>query len=558
MDCVINEDKEDIISDLPNSLKTKEEKVLDFNDLNEFDNQDKRFNDMRYTFNSKIKLFLLFSFLTMIIVGTEFLYRDELFKWSIEKIVSLHKRYSNTDHILYNLSYLISWLPRFQVTFVITLLIYNYSYPSKVISVLSATYFGQCFNSLLKLIYHNPRPQWMNDEILSFKCDPAYGNPSGHSMETTSLFLTLWDVSINHNNLLEGNFLPFKYIILSLVIVSIILISLSRLVLGVHTLNQIIYGNLLGLIVFFFIKYMMFENDYNSDSFFRRYFEDLSNITSNEEINSRIYYLKSTKNIKLDKTLEINKVENQSHSTDKNKFNAKYNDHNDLKDINKNSEFIYSIKDNNKDNNHSKNENIMTIEDKVYEKKELSFKDFKMRFIIIMIISLIMISALAFYFFYKDSEQEKLYNSIIDKRCGVEYSSYKRLSNKQLEVCLNVSAFLFIILGIEIEVFLMHDKNLNSFYRNTYIWNDTKWWISIIRFLLTGGIVVGIYYGISSIIPETKTEYTGDSQNYNRNEIESNLASLIIIKGPLPQILIMLYVFFINKYLCSKINLINI
>lgn len=556
--CEKNDEDEDI------ATKNLNEKVNDTN-LNSKVN--------RYTFSFKIKLLFLFFFITLINVGVEFLYRDKLFDWSVEKIVSLHKRNSDTDDMIYKLSILISWLPRFQVTFVVTLLIYNYAYTPKVISVLSATYFGQCLNSLLKLIYNNPRPQWVDDKIHSFKCDPAYGNPSGHSMETTSLFLTLWDVSINHNNLFEGNLLPLKYILLSLIIILIFLISMSRFVLGVHTLNQIIYGNILGLMVFLFIKYIMFEDDYNSDSFFQRYFEDLYNSPNNDEnnrkpnfhfqkiiesklaINSNDRNIENKMRIKNEKEDLFKKDKDISSKNSKNK----YDEHDDLRIHPQNSELIISVKDINleKDSNYH-NEIIQTCEEQVFEKKELSFKDFKMRWIIVMIVGLINISALAFYFYYRDSDQELKYNSIIDKRCGKDYSTYKRLSNKQLEVCLNISAFLFIIFGIEFEIFLLHDKNLNSFYKNLRIWNDTAWWKSIIRFIITGGIVVGIYYGISSIIPETKYDFTGDISKYNRSEIESDLALLIIFKGPLPQILIMFYVFFLNKFICSKIMLINI
>lgn len=44
--------------------------------------------------------------------------------------------------------------------------------------------FTLFFHNFLKLVYRDPRPYMINNEISSETCSTEYGNPSGHSMLT--------------------------------------------------------------------------------------------------------------------------------------------------------------------------------------------------------------------------------------------------------------------------------------------------------------------------------------------------------------------------------------
>jgi membrane-associated phospholipid phosphatase len=72
-----------------------------------------------------------------------------------------------------------------------------------------------------KSLMSHPRPSWASDEIQAWACDPDFGNPSGHSLTS----MTFASFSSNHYLL----FLAF-------------LVGYSRMVLGVHSLNQVVFG----------------------------------------------------------------------------------------------------------------------------------------------------------------------------------------------------------------------------------------------------------------------------------------------------------------------------
>ena len=45
-------------------------------------------------------------------------------------------------------------------------------------------YLSVCVYSLsiLKMLYNDPRPYFISDEIKGYGCDSEFGNPSGHAM----------------------------------------------------------------------------------------------------------------------------------------------------------------------------------------------------------------------------------------------------------------------------------------------------------------------------------------------------------------------------------------
>ena len=48
------------------------------------------------------------------------------------------------------------------------------------------------FHSMMKIWYGNTRPFWENKDLYKGICDGGFGNPSGHSMISTYLYLTLY------------------------------------------------------------------------------------------------------------------------------------------------------------------------------------------------------------------------------------------------------------------------------------------------------------------------------------------------------------------------------
>ena len=101
------------------------------------------------------------------------------------------------------------------------------------------------FHSLLKIWYGNTRPYWEDPELFKGICDGGFGNPSGHSISSVYLYSTLFFYLYQTKRL--KNKTITKVMLFLFFLVYTILILLSRLILGIHSINQIMYGSVLGL-----------------------------------------------------------------------------------------------------------------------------------------------------------------------------------------------------------------------------------------------------------------------------------------------------------------------
>lgn len=95
------------------------------------------------------------------------------------------------------------------------------------------------FNTIFKFSFHQPRPYWTSTSISNLDVPHiSFGLPSGHSQNAASLFGTL------------ATWVKQKWLKVLLVFI-IFMVALSRLFLGVHSLQDITLGLIIGgLIVF--------------------------------------------------------------------------------------------------------------------------------------------------------------------------------------------------------------------------------------------------------------------------------------------------------------------
>ncbi len=112
-----------------------------------------------------------------------------------------------------------------------------------------------CLVGILKMFYANPRPYFESLEILSVSEEGGWGNPSGHSLTAVSFILSFWKISFQMKNLKEKE--NFKKFCLYASLLLIFSILISRLLIGAHSLNQIIFGGLIGLALFYFYFYII-------------------------------------------------------------------------------------------------------------------------------------------------------------------------------------------------------------------------------------------------------------------------------------------------------------
>ena len=92
------------------------------------------------------------------------------------------------------------------------------------------------FNGFFKVLLKGPRPYWISDKIVPGVHETSFGIPSGHAMNSTSV----WGQSALET---KNRKAIWSAIIL------VLLISLSRLVLGVHFLSDVLLGLLLGVLL---------------------------------------------------------------------------------------------------------------------------------------------------------------------------------------------------------------------------------------------------------------------------------------------------------------------
>ena len=91
------------------------------------------------------------------------------------------------------------------------------------------------------MFWRDPRPYFLT-KMSPLNCkDVEYGNPSGHAMVTTAVYLTAFYLLKNKS--------PMYLFLQVLVYFAIIGISFNRFKMGVHSLDQLLNGCVLGAMV---------------------------------------------------------------------------------------------------------------------------------------------------------------------------------------------------------------------------------------------------------------------------------------------------------------------
>ena len=216
---------------------------------------------MKLSKETKIKIIFIILFFFIAIIS-EYFYRKPLFNNSVSITDYLQNKFSFAIAPLEIYTYLgvltFFWL-------FITLLFFPISYCyTFFINIILSTHF--C--NYTKLIYGEGRP-FLNKggEAIKKACEAGYGNPSGHSFESTSTFLGFSQILID---LFELGTVP-QIIIYIINAILILLINFSRVLVGVHSVNQVIFGDTLGFIIYFIIFQIIKPHKREAKIFFERF-----------------------------------------------------------------------------------------------------------------------------------------------------------------------------------------------------------------------------------------------------------------------------------------------
>ena len=145
-------------------------------------------------FSDLIKAFFSFGVLIALIILAQS-YQQSLFDWSLEKIpelqadASIFKENAWSFYSNYGLAAIII-LP-----FALTYLLIEER--SRCFYYLFFIVGSEAVANVIKLANHAPRPYWVSPEIRAFNCSNQYGDPSGHSMTSMGILMSLWFDFVN-------------------------------------------------------------------------------------------------------------------------------------------------------------------------------------------------------------------------------------------------------------------------------------------------------------------------------------------------------------------------
>ena len=209
--------------------------------------------------NTKKNKYTLFRLLGVIaylaiVIGTEGYYREKLFDKSLTVEANIQNSFPSGVlkffEIYSNIGTAKVTLTIFGILFVFLPLNYSYCFICAII-------YSSFFTNFLKIIYKSPRPIWKKREI-GISCVFGYGNPSGHSFSSMCVYLSLAHLVTNFNYFYKKTKgIVLRIIIFIVLLIIIALVLFSRIVLGAHSINQVIYGGLLGFGAYFILFFVI-------------------------------------------------------------------------------------------------------------------------------------------------------------------------------------------------------------------------------------------------------------------------------------------------------------
>jgi membrane-associated phospholipid phosphatase len=118
--------------------------------------------------------------------------------------------------------------------------------------------------SYMKIAYHEPRPYMISPDITPISCSKAFGQPSGHSM-AASLLAIAGVLDVFHGVGTKRFYSNGTYFfVFSFALYWAITIPYTRFLLGVHSLDQIVYGSTLGVWAGFTMHFLVRDHLMNN------------------------------------------------------------------------------------------------------------------------------------------------------------------------------------------------------------------------------------------------------------------------------------------------------
>ena len=215
------------------------------------ENQYEQVNYLSQMFHKNFSINIIILLSLIVLIMLEFIYRRPLFTYSLTYEQNLQNSLTKNAFDFYKF---ISFLGnRFLID--LGLLFVLCYYPLlKTITLCIGIIFVIYLHDVLKLLYGDPRPFWLNSILFKGSCETSYGNPSGHSLTSFFFFLSMSYYICMLDTFKNNNM--YRIIVYLIAIFLSGLVAFSRLALGVHALDQVLYGSALGIWMFVIFAYV--------------------------------------------------------------------------------------------------------------------------------------------------------------------------------------------------------------------------------------------------------------------------------------------------------------
>ncbi|EAS02417.2 PAP2 superfamily protein (macronuclear) [Tetrahymena thermophila SB210] len=276
---------------LNNQFNNQQNKFIQFQNPDFFENQQQsmKFKVLQYAL----------AICSIVWIILDAIYGEQFFKWNYSFAYSMQNGDSDPSLPKYKIFTIISYLGQEELIAIFVLFGFIF-FANKIqaLKILIGTMITVYLICLLKLWYKDPRPYFVYPDLQGIGCDPEFGKPSGHAFITSVLFYLMFDSFVNKkiinptnaqiddqqiyketkvvdiemipqdsNNSpqLQGQSLGSKkivyqerflnsFIYFPIYLILIFLVGFARVILGVHSFNQVLLGWAYSLLYILFYR----------------------------------------------------------------------------------------------------------------------------------------------------------------------------------------------------------------------------------------------------------------------------------------------------------------
>lgn len=209
--------------------------------------------------------FIIIISLAIIVFVSQIFYRDPLFNYSLDLIKEINENESLQNFLKY-VEGIANFLGSHGIFNVLILFVYNYANIYKTSMLIVSMSTSMLVGGMLKIIYRFPLMYLYDssNKITPFSCSATWGVPSSQALSTTCVYLTLWKILFDNARLRYKS--SIKMVCLFLFILIIILLDFIKFLCALHSIDQILFGMLIGLIIFLFLFYF-YDIDLNDGKY---------------------------------------------------------------------------------------------------------------------------------------------------------------------------------------------------------------------------------------------------------------------------------------------------